>query len=62
VGENLLKVNGNKLKVRVTDTDKNGSIKFDDVVLMYTQRPERRATTTDHAGVARRLRESQATL
>jgi hypothetical protein len=38
VGENLLKVNGNKLKVRVTDTDKNGSIKFDDVVLMYTQK------------------------
>ena len=37
VGENLLNVNGNKLKVRVTDTDKNGSIKFDNVVLMYTQ-------------------------
>ena len=38
VGKDLLKKNGNKLKVRVTDTDDSGAIKIDDVVLMYTQK------------------------
>jgi hypothetical protein len=37
VGTNLLKAHGNQLKVRVTDTDNSGSIKIDDVVLLYTQ-------------------------
>jgi hypothetical protein len=37
VGEDLLKAHGNELKVRVTDTDGSGSIKIDDVVLLYTQ-------------------------
>jgi hypothetical protein len=37
VGENLLKEYGNKLKVRLTDTDNNGALKIDDVVLLYTQ-------------------------
>jgi hypothetical protein len=37
VGANLLKAHGNELKVRVTDTDNSGSIKIDDVVLLYTQ-------------------------
>ena len=39
VGKDLLKERGNELKVRVTDTDGSGSIKIDDVVLMYTQKP-----------------------
>jgi hypothetical protein len=38
VGKDLLKATGNKLKVRVTDTDNSGSIKIDDVVLLYTQK------------------------
>jgi hypothetical protein len=37
VGTNLLNAHGNELKVRVTDTDNSGSIKIDDVVLLYTQ-------------------------
>ena len=38
VGKDLLKEHGNELKVRVTDTDNRGSIKIDDIVLMYTQK------------------------
>jgi hypothetical protein len=37
VGKNLLKAHGNELEVRVT-VDGGGSIKLDDVVLMYTQK------------------------
>jgi hypothetical protein len=37
VGQDLLKAQGNELKVRVTDTDGSGSIKIGDVVLLYTQ-------------------------
>ena len=37
VGKDLLNEHDNELKVRVTDTDGSGSIKIDDVVLMYTQ-------------------------
>ena len=38
VGEDLLKAQGNELKVRVTDTDGSGSFMVDDVVLWYTQK------------------------
>jgi hypothetical protein len=38
LGKDLLKERGNVLKVRITDTDHSGSIKIDDVVLLYTQK------------------------
>jgi hypothetical protein len=38
VGKNLLKASGNKLTVRLTDTDNNGQIGISDAVIMYTQR------------------------
>ena len=38
VGKDLLKAQGNELKVRVTDTDGSGSFKVGDVVLWYTQK------------------------
>ena len=37
VGKNLLKTAGNKLTVQLTDTDHDGEIAVQDVVLMYTQ-------------------------
>jgi hypothetical protein len=37
VGKELLLAADNQLEVRVTDTDGSGSIKLDDVVLLYTQ-------------------------
>jgi hypothetical protein len=37
VGTDLLQAQDNTLVVRVTDTDGSGSIKLDDVVLLYTQ-------------------------
>jgi hypothetical protein len=38
VGKNLLKASDNKLTVRLTDTDDEGAIGIQDVVLLYTQR------------------------
>ena len=38
VGKNRLKATGNKLTVRLTDTDKDGAIDIQDVVLLYTQK------------------------
>ena len=38
VGKNLLKASGNKLTVRLTDTDGNGEIGISDAVIMYTQK------------------------
>jgi hypothetical protein len=37
VGAELLQAQDNELEVRVTDTDNSGSIKLDDVFLLYTQ-------------------------
>lgn len=39
VGKDLLKAHGNELKVRVTDTDGSGSIKVNDIIFWYTQKP-----------------------
>ncbi len=36
VPKNLLKARGNKLTVKLTDTDATGSISFNDLVLTYT--------------------------
>jgi hypothetical protein len=38
VDKNLLKTRDNKLNVRLTDTDHEGAIGIQDVVLLYTQR------------------------
>jgi hypothetical protein len=38
VGKNLLKASDNKLTVRLTDTDNNGNIGVQDIVIMYTQK------------------------
>ena len=38
VGKDTLKANDNKLTVRLTDTDNNGAIGIQDVVLHYTQK------------------------
>lgn len=38
VEKNILKASDNKLTVRLTDTDNDGEIDIQDVVLLYTQR------------------------
>jgi hypothetical protein len=38
VGKDLLKATGNELEVRITDTNGSGSIKLDDIVLLYTHK------------------------
>jgi hypothetical protein len=38
IGKGILKTRDNKLTVRLTDTDDNGAIGIQDVVLLYTQR------------------------